>query len=239
MKKKVGLFLFTLALLLGSASIAFATVSGSEEKEAAKPSRTATSSEGENKDITYEVTTLHSVTSGEAVVGARLQILDKDGNIKADWVTDGKDFELTAELIAGETYTLHEVSAPAGYIKAADQTFTVGEDGSVDEIVMQDDYTKVELLKISAKTGEPLAGAHLQVLAPDGEVVLDWVTDGTAVRVDGLLAAGVRYTLHEVSAPAGYVKAADQTFTVGEDGELQKITMVNDYTKIRIRKVVK
>ena len=148
MKKKLGFFLFTLALLLGSASIAFATVSGSEEKEAAKPSRTATSSEGENKDITYEVTTLHSVTSGEAVVGARMQILDKDGNIKADWVTDGKDFELTAELLAGETYTLHEVSAPAGYIKAADQTFTVGEDGELQKITMVNDYTKIRIRKV-------------------------------------------------------------------------------------------
>ena len=54
------------------------------------------------------------------------------------------------KLIAGETYTLAEVTAPSGYEVAADITFTVNKDGTVsidgkavdgNEIVMKDDTT--------------------------------------------------------------------------------------------------
>ena len=55
--------------------------------------------------------------------------LDKDGNVVEEWTTDGNAHVLTAQLIAGETYTLHEKSAPAGYELAKDQTFTVPDDG--------------------------------------------------------------------------------------------------------------
>ena len=56
------------------------------------------------------------------------------------------------KLIAGETYTLAEVTAPSGYEVAADITFTVNKDGTVsidgkavdgNEIIMKDDTTPV------------------------------------------------------------------------------------------------
>lgn len=49
---------------------------------------------------------------GNDIKGAVMQLLDKDGNVVEEWTTDGNAHVLTAQLIAGETYTLHEKSAP-------------------------------------------------------------------------------------------------------------------------------
>ena len=70
-------------------------------------------------------------TDGNDIKGAVMQLLDKDGNVIEEWTTDGNAHILTAQLIAGETYTLHEKSAPAGYELAKDQTFTVPDDGEI------------------------------------------------------------------------------------------------------------
>ena len=242
MKKKILLIILSLTLILGSVSVAVAAVTGSDEKnEATEAAAESTGSEkgAETKAPQYEVTMLHSVTSGAAVIGSHMQILDKSGNAVDDWITDGTDHVIDAKLIAGETYTLHEVSAPAGYVLAPDVTFTVSMDGSIDEIVMKDDYTKVQFIKLSELTDELLADVHMQVWDKEENVVLDWITDGTVFQADGLLIAGETYTLHEVSAPNGYVLAPDVSFTVGTDGVLQTITMTDDYTKVRIKKVTK
>lgn len=63
---------------------------------------------------------------GTALKGAQLRISHKDANgadvIDAEWTSDGTVH--TANLPAGD-YTLTETTAPEGYDKAADQTFTV------------------------------------------------------------------------------------------------------------------
>ena len=241
MKKKILLIILSLTLILGSVSVAVAAVTGDSKDAASAASNNTNNTENnENtKAAQYEVTMLHSVTSGAAVIGSHMQILDKSGNAVDDWITDGTDHVIDAKLIAGETYTLHEVSAPAGYVLAPDVTFTVSMDGSIDEIVMKDDHTKVQFVKLSELTDELLADVHMQVWDKEENVVLDWITDGTVFQADGLLIAGETYTLHEVSAPNGYVLAPDVTFTVGTDGALQTITMTDDYTKVRIKKVTK
>lgn len=56
------------------------------------------------------------------------------------------------------TYTLHEELAPytEGYVSAADVEFEVLEDGSVTEVEMKDEYSKVEISKTDLTTGEEL-----------------------------------------------------------------------------------
>ncbi|MBO7630951.1 MAG: hypothetical protein J6S78_01310 [Lachnospiraceae bacterium] len=168
--------------------------------------------------------------------GARLQILDKNRKVIFEWVTDGKEKELNAVLIAGETYILHEVEAPPGYILAEDQTFTVGSDGSISKVVMEDKPTRVEISKKSALDGSLLAGAKLQIY--DGtQLVYEWVTDGKKHTLVGKLTAGKKYRLHEAEAPAGYLVAEDVTFTVGTTGEWDRVEMTDYYTRVVISKV--
>ena len=59
---------------------------------------------------------------GNPLVGATLQIIDKDGNVLDEWVSDGTQH---ISMIPEGDYILREKSAPEGYIVAADKEFNV------------------------------------------------------------------------------------------------------------------
>lgn len=222
MKKKMIVLLVALVLLLSA--VPFALAAGG----------------GDDYDKNYKVTTVKDVKSGDAVIGAVLQILDSNKKVVEEWTTTKEDHELTSVLIAGATYTLHEKSAPDGYILADDVTFTVSKDGSIDTVEMKDDWTKVTVLKYSMATKKLLAGSTLQVIDPDTkEVVYEWTTDGTATRFEGFLKAGKTYILKETKAPTGHTAAAEVTFTVSDDGKEDTVTMYDNYTRVSIKKIAK
>lgn len=124
------------------------------------------------------------------------------------------------------TYTLHEELAPYadGYVSAADVEFEVLEDGSVTEVEMKDEYSKVEISKTDLTTGEELKGAKLQILNKDGEVLEEWVTDGKPHLAEKL-PVGEELTLREITAPDGYEIAEDVKFTLEDTMEIQKVEM--------------
>lgn len=167
--------------------------------------------------------------------GAKMQIIDKAGTVVDEWLTDGTAHVLTAQLISGQTYTLHEVSAPAGYVVSPDQQFTVNTDGSVTSVSMTDIATVVRVDKVDPD-GKPLSGATLQILDKDENVLDEWITDGTTHTLTAKLTAGQTYTLREAAAPAGYYTAADQQFEVNLDGTPNAITLYNIKTKVEITK---
>ena len=191
-------------------------------------------------DTNYTVTTVKSVKSGTAVVGAVLQILDSKGAVVEEWTTTKDDHVLTSKLVAGAKYTLHEKSAPKGFIVAPDVPFTVSTDGSINEVEMKDDWTKVTVAKYSNATMKLLAGSTLQVIdSKTNDVVYEWTTDGTATRFEGFLEAGKEYILRETKAPAGHTVAADVVFTVSTDGKEDTVNMYDTPTTVSIRKVAK
>ena len=175
-------------------------------------------------------------TVPEELVGAVLQIIDKDGNIIDEWTTTTERRYLDGILTAGETYTLHEVSAPDGYVVAEDIQFTVSKDGSVDKINMIDDTTKVSITKTDITGDKEIPGAKMKLFDEDGDLIEEWVSTEEPHEIIGKLIAGKKYILHEESAPDGYVVAADIEFTVSETGEIDAITMKDDTTKVRISK---
>lgn len=66
------------------------------------------------------------------------------------------------------------------------------------------------VIKVS-EDGAALAGAKLQIIDVNNQVVDEWISDGTVHIVKGVL-LGSAYRLHEVSAPAGYELAEDIVF---------------------------
>ena len=56
--------------------------------------------------------------------------------------------------------------------------FTVEDDGEVQHVFMQDDYTKVQISKTDIATGKEISGAKLKITDADGKIVAEWVTDG-------------------------------------------------------------
>ena len=156
--------------------------------------------------------------------GAKLQIIDQDGNIVEEWIST-KEPHVVYGLPEG-TYTLHEELPPyaEGYVSAEDMEFEVKEDGSVTKVEMKDTYSKVEISKTDLTTGKELEGAKLQILNKEGEVLEEWVTDGKPHLVEKL-PVGEELILREITAPEGYEIAEDVKFTLEDTMEVQKVEM--------------
>jgi len=163
-------------------------------------------------------------TTGEELEGAKLQIIDKEGNIVEEWIS-AKEPHVVYGLPEG-TYILHEELPPyaEGYVSAEDIEFEVKEDGSVTKVEMKDDYSKVEISKTDLTTGEELEGAKLQILNKEGEILEEWVTDGKPHLAEKL-PVGEELTLREITAPEGYEIAEDVKFTLEDTMEIQKVEM--------------
>lgn len=177
-----------------------------------------------------------SITGTNELPGAVLQVIDENGKVIDEWTSTNEVHYVEALLIAGKTYRLHEVYAPNGYVIAEDITFTVSEDGKVDKVEMIDDTTKVELSKKKLTGEEELPGATLQILDTEGNVIDTWVSTDEPHYIEALLIAGKRYILHEVIPADGYVVAEDVAFTVSTTGEIDRVVMRDDTTKVEISK---
>ena len=149
---------------------------------------------------------------GNFVPGATLQLLDKDGNVAAQWVTENTPHTLYG-LPIGAEYTLHEAAAPEGWLLADDVTFIVQDTAEVQTITMTDLPTELHLSKVDYQ-GNFVIGATLQLLDKDGHVVDEWVS-GDTPHVIYHLPIGATYTLHETAAPEGWFVAEDMSVTVG------------------------
>lgn len=159
----------------------------------------------------------------------------------ADGMSGKKEYDMTStgsrtllkELIAGESYTLTETTAPKGYELAAPIIFTVARSGDIvieDEkqedntITVEDKPIEVKLIKTdSADKDTFLAGAQFslrdETAGLDAETV---ISKGEAVVLPGMI-QGHTYTLTETKAPAGYILPQfkpEVRFTVGTDGKV-------------------
>ena len=178
------------------------------------------------------------ITTHEEVPGATLRVLDKDGNVVDEWVSEDTPHYMEAVLVAGETYTLEETLVPdnSGYVPANAIQFTVEDNGKVQHVIMQDDYTKVQISKTDIATGKEISGAKLKITDADGKTVAEWVTDGTPHYIERIPMG--TYTLTETVAPIeqGYVRAESVTFEVGPTENIQRVEMKDDFTKVEIFK---
>jgi pilin isopeptide linkage protein len=106
------------------------------------------------------------------------------------------------------TYTVSETTVPTNY------TAAVSTDGKTVTNTLNTHKVTVEKVSSTSVTTQ-LVGASLQILDSAGKVVDSWNTNGM-VHVTSLPVGS--YTLHEVSAPAGYAAAEDIAFEVASDG---------------------
>ena len=71
-------------------------------------------------DVTKVSIKKMDITGNNEVAGARLLLKDKEGNVIESWMSATEAHVFEQKLIAGETYTLAEVTAPSGYEVAAE-----------------------------------------------------------------------------------------------------------------------
>ena len=74
-------------------------------------------------DATLVKISKQDMATGTELPGATLQVIDKDGNVVEEWVSGTEPHYIEAKLIAGEKYTLREITAPDGYNTAEDIEF--------------------------------------------------------------------------------------------------------------------
>ena len=174
------------------------------------------------------------ITGTQEVPGATLTVKDADGNTVDTWVSGEKEHYVSG-LEEGKTYTLIEETAPEGYVRADEITFTVTKEKVDQEVNMFD--AQVKVTKTDALTGDAVKGAEFTVFDKDGNIVDKWTTDGTAHAVSGL-DAGCEYILKETKTPEGYMTAPDRTLVVsGEQNMDVEIKEHPVLTDIEVQKV--
>lgn len=190
--------------------------------------------------------------NGTPVGGAVLALYDGDTEIDR-WETTEEAYSVTG-LENGKTYTVKEISAPAGYYKTTTpKQFTVkaGNSAAQDkETIIEFENNKIDytVSKIDANTKELLSGVEIDVQDENGNTLTTLTTrnDEVAQIPSGILESGKTYTLHESKSIPGYYYAnSDVTFTVPETVEEAKkvdkknftLTMADSSIKYSVLKV--
>ena len=159
---------------------------------------------------------IDSITK-QPVAGATLVVKDSEGKVIEEFVTTTEPHKLT-DLEDG-TYTVEETKAPAGYEKTDEiYEFTVDKDHR--DVTVTIENTPIEklvnILKVDAATGNPLAGATLVVKDSEGNVIEEFVTTEEPHTITGLKDG--EYTVEETKAPEGYKKSDEiYKFTISDE----------------------
>lgn len=179
--------------------------------------------------------------TGQGILGAKMELLRQDGTLLEEWISDGSVHVVEAVLSPGESAVLREREAPPGYGKAEDIAFTAPEEGGAVLIQMEDLPIRVIVRKTEpGEKGEEtvdLAGALLAVRSQDQTVMEQWISDGRPHQVQALLLAGAGYYLEEQKPKEGYTAAGPILFTVPEKGGEVMLELVNEPTRVTIRKL--
>ena len=173
---------------------------------------------------------------GSNVEGAQFTIYNTDeegskieDSIVDQWTTEKGKHHDANNLEVGKTYVASETVVPAGYAKAPDYKFTVADDKKNQTETI---YNKqVTISKVDAG-GKEVEGAKLTLTDKEtGEIVDQWISTNKTHYPTGI-EIGKTYILTEDTAPLGYIKSTQVEFTVTDNGIDQKITMVDEITRV-------
>ena len=158
--------------------------------------------------------------------------------------------------LSNSNFTLKETNAPNGYSAIPDISFRLVDSGMIYCNYDPGNFVEVNnsahLLTVTdpekttctltilkqSDDGTPLQGAHLQLKTENGSINgnqwnqpknKDWWTNASGACSETLeVALGCTYTLSELSAPTGYTKREDISFTVGAT-EYSKTVILHDH----------
>lgn len=175
------------------------------------------------------------VTDEQELEGAKLSLYDKDDKLVEEWES-GREPHIIRGLFLHTEYRFHEDLAPLGYATASDIIFSLDTSGEPTKVIMKDEVTKTEIVKVDEETSEAVSGAVLRLTEKDtGDMIKQWTSSEKAQTFEGLM-IGKTYVLHEEKAPAGYHKTEDVEFVIKDTGDVQKFMMGDRITKVVIEK---
>ena len=172
--------------------------------------------EFENKPTKVEISKT-DITGEKELAGAKLSIIDADGNTVESWTSEAGKTHLIERLPVGK-YILREVTAPYGYRIANDVEFEVTETAEIQKVAMKDEFVvgKIVIDKTDADTKKAIAGVEFEIRDKDGKVLETLVTDkkGHAESMelpvctykdDGSFKEDIHYFVVETKAAKGYI----------------------------------
>ena len=157
--------------------------------------------------------------------GAVFRIEKLDGSITKAFTTD-KNGEIELEDIEPGTYTVTEITPPAGYVlNTESRSFVASPDESVQLVFTNTKKPDIKIKKIDSDSGKALKGAVIRIMNSRGEV-LDKTTDEDGEIVVTGLDEGL-YTIQEIQAPEGYLYNSTVYYLTAEAGKVNELVIRN------------
>ena len=153
------------------------------------------------------------------------QTTKRPESITVRLLADGK--EAGSQKVTADSNWTYKFTELPKYAAGKEIIYTVSEDAvpgyitSVNGNNLINTITSVKVSKVDITDHKELAGAHIQILDKDGNIIDEWDSTWEAHEVTGLK-TNEQYTLRETVAPDGYTVTSDTTFTLKEDGTVDK-----------------
>lgn len=174
------------------------------------------------------------ITGEKEIPDCKIEVTHKaTGELVEAFTTTDKAHMIEGKLKTGETYVFTETRPKDGYVTADSIEFTVSDIEEIQKVAMKDDTTKVEFSKTDITGEKSVPDCFMEVRKKsDNTLVENWITTDKEYLIEGKLAAGETYLLIEKCPKDGYATAESIEFTVKDTGEIQKVVMKDDTTKI-------
>lgn len=168
--------------------------------------------------------------TGFPLENAEFSVAKKGGSIVYEGMTD-KEGKIKVEGLEEGWYTITELAPPKGYLIAAESKDVYLEGGKCVEVKFDNRLRpSLQIMKIDAETGEPLAGAKFKVQKSEDKTVSEYVTDETGTIVIHDLDEAV-YTVEEIEAPDGYTIDTDSHKDIALEWGKTKTLVFSDTRK--------
>ena len=194
---------------------------------------TVTVEEDKTTDVVIEVEkkkgdldiTVKDKDTDEPIPGAKVEILDKDGNKVSEGTTDENGKLIVEDLPIGD-YTIKVTEVPDGYSKPDDTTVTVEEDKTTETVITVEKQKGDLNITVKDKdTQELIPNAKVEIYDEDGNKVGESVTDENGKLIVEDLPIG-DYTIKVTEVPDGYNKPDDTTVTVEDKKTTETVILV-------------
>lgn len=168
--------------------------------------------------------------TGFPLENAEFSVAKKGGSIVYEGMTD-KEGKIKVEGLEEGWYTITELAPPKGYLISTESKDVYLEGGKCVEVKFDNRLRpSLQIMKIDAETGEPLAGAKFKVQKTEDKTVSEYVTDETGTVVIHDLDEAV-YMVEEIEAPDGYAIDPDSHKDIALEWGKTKTLVFSDTRK--------
>ena len=173
--------------------------------------------------------------SNNALAGARIEVRRVVTNQVIDTFTSTTSLHVISNLLPGE-YEIRELEAPDGYYIDNATTSVVITDSNLNiSRTLSNSAFEVLIRKCDIDTGDPVAGAVLNILDSDGRVVDTVTTEDDYVSISNIKEG--TYRVVEVEAPPGYLLSSEeQEFTVDSNHTRVTVDFLDELNEVLIEK---